>query len=102
MNISSKNMTRTIAVGVVAFSISSLGSWVLAAGSPAPSACTNAYMQAATVTGQNLSTLLESCYVNRPATADTSSCVQGAFKAYYQTLLAAVTTYQSCAAAPSN
>lgn len=102
MNISSKNMTRTLAVGVVAFSISSLGSWALAAGSPAPSACTNAYMQAATVTGQNLSTKLEGCYVNKPATADTSNCVQTAFKAYYNTLLAAVDTYQSCAVNPSN
>jgi len=96
MNISAKNMKRTIAVGVVALSISSLGSWAVAA--PAPTACSNAYMQAATVTGQNLSTTLELCYVNKPATANTSSCVQNAFQAYYKTLLAAVSTYQSCAA----
>jgi len=96
MNISSKNMKRTIAVGIVALSISSFGSWAFAA--PAPTACSNAYMRAATVTGQNLSTTLERCYVNQPAQANTSSCVQNAFQAYYKTLLAAVGTYQNCAA----
>jgi hypothetical protein len=101
MNILSKNSVRTLVVGLVALFISSWGFLAIAAG-PAPTACTNAYMQSATVTGQNLSTKLESCYVNRPANANTSTCVQGAFKAYYQTLLAAVNTFKSCAAVASN
>jgi len=98
MNTSSKNITRTLAVGAIALSISSLGSWAFAAATPAPAACTNAYMRAATVTGQNLSTALERCYVNAPAGKSAQTCAQNAFQAHYKALLAAVNTFQNCGA----
>ena len=98
MNISSKKTMRTLAVGVVAISISSLGSWTFAVSAPTPSVCTSAYMAAGTVTGENLSKVLDGCYVNAPATANTTSCVQNAFKAHYRVLLAAINNFQRCSA----
>jgi len=102
MNISSKMTVRTLAVGVVALSISSLSSLAFTATAPAPSACTDSYMQTATASGKTLSVALESCYVNRPAAAPVQNCVQGAFQAHYRTLLAAIDTFQSCSGVPLN
>ncbi|WP_374087360.1 hypothetical protein [Methylomicrobium lacus] len=96
MNISSKITVRTLVAGVVLIAISSLSSLAFTATAPAPSACTNTYMQTATASGQTLSAALDKCYVNRPAGAVVQNCVQGAFQAHYRTLIAAINTFQSC------
>jgi len=93
MNISSKNMVRTLAVGVVALAFSSLNNLAYTA----PQACNDNYMNAANASGQTLSVALEKCYVNRPAGAPVDNCVQGAFQAHYKTLLAAISQFESCA-----
>jgi hypothetical protein len=95
MNILSKNTVRTIAVGVVALSISSLGSLAFAA----PKVCNDGYLQAATVDGRSLSAALEICYVNRPAGPAVESCVKNAFKTHYSSLLTEIDNFQRCAAA---
>jgi hypothetical protein len=96
MNISSKNMTRTIAVGVVALSISSLGSWAFAA----PKVCNDSYLQSSNASGKTLATALDACYVNRPAGPSVDNCVQKAFKAHYKDLQSKIDTFQKCSANP--
>lgn len=96
MNISSKNTVRTIAVGAVALSVSSLGSLAFAA----PKVCNDGYLQAATVDGKSLSAALDSCYVNRPAGPAVDNCVKNAFKAYYRAVQTEIDNFQRCSAAP--
>lgn len=94
MNILSKNTMRTIAVGVVALSISSLGSLAFAA----PKVCNDGYLQQATVHGKSLSVALDGCYVNRPAGPAVESCVKNAFKTHYRSLLTEIDNFKRCAA----
>jgi len=95
MNISSKKTVRTIAVGVVALSISCISGMAFAA----PKVCNDGYLQAANAKGKTLAAALDSCYVNRPAGPAVDNCVKSAFKAHYKALQAEIDTFQQCAAA---
>jgi hypothetical protein len=97
MNISSKNTMRTIAVGVVALAISSLGSWAFAA----PKVCNENYLQSSNVSGKTLAAALDACYVKRPAGPSVDNCVQKAFKAHYRDLQTKIDTFKKCSANPS-
>ncbi|MFZ2313387.1 MAG: hypothetical protein WAV82_12290 [Methylobacter sp.] len=96
MNILSKNTVRTIAVGVVALSISSLGSLAFAS----PKVCRDGYMQTATVHGKSLAGALDLCYVKRPAGPAVEKCAQKTFQDYYRKLQAEIDKFQKCSAAP--
>ena len=101
MNISTKNTMRTIAIGVMAVSVSSLGGLAFSAPIPEQARiCGSTYLQEADNRGKTLAVALDGCYVNRPAGPAVDNCVQNAFQGHYRALLAAIDNYQRCSVAP--
>jgi len=92
---------RTLAVGVAAFSISSVSGLAFSAPIPEQARiCSSNYLQEADGHGKTLAVALDGCYVNRPAGPAVDNCVQNAFQANYRALLAAIDNYQRCKDAP--
>lgn len=98
MNILSKNSVRTIAVGVVALSISSLGSLAFAS----PKVCREGYMQTATVHGKSLADALDLCYVKKVPGPAVEACAQRTFRDYYRKLQDEIDKFQRCSVAPTS